>query len=289
MLERSMKMASRISSLPGIRAFSPPASVTLSEEALMYYRDCQRLAYRAAIEIAQLLQEGWTEARTAKLLETYLRDHGVKVFFHHPFVWFGERTRFDGVRNYTQYQPTRRVLHAGEVYILDVAPILNGITCDIGYTGSLGENLELEKAQRFLGRLRDGIPAMFDGSRTGGEVCNELDEQIRAEGYDNVHSMYPFSVLGHRVHDDQIERGGGMKVLNFGWQSYWSFLSRGLFGQLLNRNYSGSIHGIWAVEPHIGTKTFGAKFEELLLVGENGARWLDETRGEAPRAEGKDK
>jgi hypothetical protein len=30
------------------------------------------------------------------------------------------------------------------------------------------------------------------------------------------------------------------------------------------------------VEPHVGLEGFGAKFEELLLVDEGGARWLEE-------------
>ena len=31
-----------------------------------------------------------------------------------------------------------RVLRAGEVFILDVAPIFDGYICDIGYTAALG-------------------------------------------------------------------------------------------------------------------------------------------------------
>jgi hypothetical protein len=66
-------------------------------------------------------------------------------------------------------------------------------------------------------------------------------------------------------------------LVNFGWQSYWEFLSRGLFGQLLNGNFAGDLTGLWAIEPHLGTTgpcAFGAKFEEILVVEGGKAHWL---------------
>ena len=34
--------------------------------------------------------------------------------------------------------------------------------------------------------------------------------------------------------------------------------------------------GLWAVEPHIGFRDVGVKFEELLVVTEDDAFWLDD-------------
>ena len=34
--------------------------------------------------------------------------------------------------------------------------------------------------------------------------------------------------------------------------------------------------GVWAVEPHIGRDGVGAKFEELMVVTEDDAYWLDD-------------
>lgn len=34
--------------------------------------------------------------------------------------------------------------------------------------------------------------------------------------------------------------------------------------------------GLWAVEPHLWGPGFGVKFEEILVVTENDAFWLDE-------------
>ncbi len=36
------------------------------------------------------------------------------------------------------------------------------------------------------------------------------------------------------------------------------------------------IAGLWAVEPHIGLHGVGVKWEELLVISDNGAYWLDD-------------
>ena len=278
--EAVFRQLSRVSRLPVLDRLSPSGARAPSAEEKEGYLACQRLAQRAALEVAGLVREGWTEKQTAVLLNTYLRDSGVTGFFHQAFVWFGERTRFDGVRalRYDDYSPTRRVLQPGEVFILDVAPILDGYVCDIGYVDSLGPNAALREARHFLRELRDELPGLFMGPNRGRDIWRLVDKRIVDAGYENVHAQYPFSVLGHRVH--RVPLGGNVGALNFGWQSYWSFLSRGLFGQLLNGNHDGSLDGLWAIEPHIGTNgdgvnRFGAKFEELLLVEQGSARWLD--------------
>jgi Xaa-Pro aminopeptidase len=268
------RLASRIESLPVVRQLSPAGTALPTAEGLASFLNSQRLAVQAAREIAKLLQPGWTEKRTAQLLDTYLRDYGVHNFFHHSFVWFGDRTRFAGVRSYSGYSPSNRVLRPGDAVILDVAPIVEGAICDIGYSFAFGNNPEVEAGLKFLRQLKEEIPKLFTSYQFGADIWREVDNRIVEAGYENIHEQYPFSVLGHRVHivPDHMPE---MKLLNFGWQSYWSLLSRGLFGQLLNQQHEGRLHGLWAIEPHIGGNGWGAKFEEILVVDQDGARWLE--------------
>src|SRR5690606_88035 len=122
------------------------------------------------------------------LLDTYLADHGVRSFFHRSFVWFGDRTRFKGVRTYFDYLPSQRVVRPGEIVILDVAPIVKGYTCDIGYTISLGDNAELAKAKAHLSELRRDLPGMFEAAQAvGGAIWKDIDQRLRGAGYDNIH------------------------------------------------------------------------------------------------------
>jgi Xaa-Pro aminopeptidase len=269
------RLASRVNSLPILNKISPPAHSEIGAEQVQSFLNSQRLAIKAAKEVRQLLQPGWTEKRTAQMLDTYLRDHGVTNFFHHSFVWFGDRTRFVGVKSYAGYSPSLRVLQEDDAVILDVAPVVEGAISDIGYSFAFGKNDQLEQGLEFLRQLKNEIPKLFNSMLFGADIWRKVDESILQAGYENIHAMYPFSVLGHRVHmvPDQVPEA---RLLNFGWQSYWSFLSRGLFGQLLNQKHEGRLHGLWAIEPHIGKDAWGAKFEEILLVDDNGARWIED-------------
>lgn len=254
-----------------------PSFVTVptGEEQEGYLR-AQRLAFRAVKEISGLLAEGWTEVQAAKMINTYLRDAGVSAFFHQGFAWFGERSGFEGMRKYQDFMPSSRVLLPGDAYILDVAPIFRGFACDIGYTGSLGPNPDVERAIAFLKTLKEDIPHKFQDRVPGSEIWKWIDKRIVDAGYANAYVKYPFSVLGHRIHRVP-EWAPKFQLLNFGWQSYWSLASRGLFGQLLNQDFSGNLTGLWAIEPHLSGKNFGAKFEEILVVTETEAFWLDKT------------
>jgi hypothetical protein len=138
----------------------------------------------------------------------------------------------------------------------------------------LGPNQAWTKAELFLKSLRHDIPALVTSGMAGDELWRNLDQRIREAGYDNIHKKYPFAVLGHRIHRVN-ERASPLGMLNFGWQSYWSLASRGLFGQLLGPQFQGDMTGLWAIEPHIGGDGFGAKFEEILVVENGTARWLD--------------
>lgn len=269
---------SRLPALPLLSKVSPPVNHLPSPEDLEGHLQTQRLAERAAKEVASLMQEGWTEKKSADLMDTYLKDCGVKSFFHRSFAWFGERAAFQGMRHYTDALPSTRVLLPNESFVLDVAPIYHGYVADIGYASSLGPNEELKKAKDFLWELRTEIPSLVNPQTPPKAVLQKIETRIQEAGYENTHRKYPFSVLGHRVHKVP-EMHLNLKVINFEWQSYWSLISRGLFGQLYNENFEGDFIGLWAIEPHIGTPTLGAKFEEILVVTEEKAYWLENKKG----------
>lgn len=241
------------------------------------FKKAQRLAYEAVVVVGRELQEGMTEIQVARLIGAYLKDHGVRSFFHEPFAWFGDRTRFAGVKKYRDFNPTHRRLQPQDVVILDVAPIVEGYPGDIGYTLSLGKNKELEKAMELLRRLRKTIPGLFKKfDRRGADLWREIDREILAQGYQNIHARYPFSVLGHRVRSVPLSFLSGRTPTPFSLHAFWSILSRGIRPELLNVKHRGGLEGCWAIEPHIGGRGFGAKFEEILVVDSDGAHWLDD-------------
>ncbi|MDR5667817.1 Xaa-Pro aminopeptidase, partial [Burkholderia cenocepacia] len=52
-----------------------------------------------------------------------------------------------------------------------------------------------------------------------------------------------------------------------GWSPLWS---------IDRRSEHAPVPGLWAVEPHLGFAGVGAKFEELLVITDDDAYWLDE-------------
>jgi peptidase M24-like protein len=90
------------------------------------FREVQRLAYECAEAVAAQLKPGVTEREAARMQREWLRERGVRDWFHLPFAWFGDRTAFAGFRIPLQFFPTGRRLEPGMPFILDLAPIYEG-------------------------------------------------------------------------------------------------------------------------------------------------------------------
>jgi Xaa-Pro aminopeptidase len=222
-----------------------------------------------------------TERQATALLGETLRARGVKDHFHRPIAWFGDRTRFDGMRTYRAYLATDRKLGENDVAILDVSPIVEGYIGDVGYTVTLKPNAEFERAMRVLLELREKLPSWFESERSLGEIWQEVDRELARAGFDNCYRLYPFSVLGHRVKRVRKRSSFGISIPFshmswFGLSAYNLFTKHGVLPLLIRRRSKQSKDGTWAIEPHLGAKGFGAKFEEILVVEGGKARWLDD-------------
>ena len=267
------RVLSTMHRIPLLDALSPSPLAPVTEADKAGYLRSQGLAQQCALEIGNLLQPGWTEKQAARSMDIWLRDNGVKSFFHKPFAWWGSRSRFDGIKTYKQYQATERRLLENEPFILDVAPIVEGYISDIGFSGIIGQNPAFDQGIAFLETLRRDIPGLLQSLSSGGAVWKAVDEKLKNAGYDNIHQIYPMGVLGHRIYKTTPKIDAS--VLHFGWQSYWELASRGIFGQLLTEDFEGKMDGLWAIEPQIGGPNWGMKFEEILFVENGLARWLN--------------
>ena len=246
------------------------------------YRTAQRLAYKTVLSVACGLETGITEREASERIAAELGRRGVTNWFHRPFAWFGERSRFQDMRRFKDFLPTERRLAAGEVAILDCAPMVGGFACDVGYAFSPGPHEELARAREWLWQLRQELPGMIESAPRAAEVWREVDARMVGAGYTNCYRLYPFSVLGHRVGEfsPQARWGGSIPISQLSWfgRSTYGFIFRhGLFPPLLRSRSGRLAPGLWAIEPHLGGAGFGAKFEELLVVDSDGrARWLDD-------------
>lgn len=260
---------------------------TYNDEDLGRFKDVQKLAYRCVEAIEAELTAGMTEKRVARMMRAWLADHGVREYFHVPFVWFGDRTSFTGFRSPFAFAPTDRRLEDGNPVILDVAPAIDGYPCDIGYSCGFGANATLAKMQQDLEAYRTLIPRLVKQRKTAREIYAEVDRLVAEQGYENRHRVYPQRVLAHKVFRmrpgwlGRVELGGfGVRALRGlgraarsaqrGVEHVWPFWND---AELSNVPVEP---GLWAVEPHLGLGAVGSKWEELLVVTEADAYWLDD-------------
>ena len=293
------KWASRATGMmPAIRSIHPPGVAMklkrFNLEELQAFRSTQKLAYDSVRTVEKQLEAGITEREVCALMKDYLRAKGVTQFFHEPFAWFGDRTAFSGFGPDTDFLPTDRKLEKGMPVILDVAPIREGYAADIGYASSFGRNADVEAMQQALMECRDFILQSVRVRKPFRQIYRELDGVIARRGFLNVHRIYPERVLAHRVfryeHSPVQRVLQHFRVMGFGLPTYVYVLGKSILSRLFPRLVESPLWndgpesdhppspGLWAVEPHIATTDYsaGAKWEEILVVTEDDAFWLDD-------------
>ena len=261
------------------------ATFPYTDDDLDRFRELQRLAYDCAERVADWLEPGVNEQQAAVRLRHELTRAGVSDFFHIPFAWFGDRTAFRNFRTPLQFFPTQRRLSEGMPYVLDCAPVRDGYTADIGYAGKIGENAVWERIAHDLREYRELIRDEVRERKPLAEIYADVDELIARHGFDNRHRVYPGRVIGHQVARVTSRGPAGVTLFGFGVRTLQT-LGRELVGERLHgrsplwADGRASEHpptpGLWAVEPHVALRSVGLKFEELLVVTEDDAYWLDD-------------
>ncbi|MGH4023081.1 MAG: M24 family metallopeptidase [Pseudonocardiaceae bacterium] len=252
---------------------------------LARFREVQQLAYAAAQSVATTLEPGVTEKQAAARVRAYLTERGVQDWFHTPFAWFGDRTAFRGFRQPLQFFPTNRRLEEHMPFILDCAPVRDGYAADIGYSGCLGTNRIYEQLMDDLAEYRTLIVRRVGEGVPLKQIYLDVDELIMRQGYDNRHRLYPGRVIGHQV-SKVHSRLPRFIAAGFGIRALQTLVGDLIVERMHHRSplwADGEMSdhpatpGLWAVEPHLGFRGVGVKFEEILVVTESGeAFWLDD-------------
>lgn len=261
------------------------------------FRSVQRLAYDIAEEVTAALEVGMTERDACDAIAAAQEARGVEQVFHFPFAWFGERTMLapgwaqagiEGVEDGRGggFFPTGTAIADGTAIIVDLAPVVDGYTSDIGYSHVVGTNEVYDELLAGLAPMRDQLLAGVRAGRTLRDLYVELDEVIADHGWVNCHQEYPDRALGHRVMRLGPEPDRAGPIPGFGTAA-----GEGLVAAIMEavehdtcwpiwndgeRADHRPTPGVWAVEPHIGRDGVGAKFEELMVVTDDDAYWLDD-------------
>lgn len=280
-----------------------------SATELDQFRQVQRLAYDIAQTVESQLLVGMTEVEACTLIESAQAQHDVVQVFHHPFAWFGTRTLLgadwapagDMRRSGTSgadlgvsaFFPTETTLAEGMSLILDLAPVIRGVSSDIGYACRVGANARFDDLDRGLARIRTFLLEGVRAGKTLADLARELDALLAQRGWQNCHQHYPDRALGHLVFPLEGDPDRPSPLPGFGTAAAEGLLAAGraareartgspVWNDSTFANFPAA-PGVWAVEPHIGRDGVGVKFEELLVVTEDDAFWLDDTLPHAQR------
>lgn len=244
----------------------------------------QRLTRAVIHDVADTVKAGDTERAVAERIEAGLLRAGVRVWFHTPYAWFGERTRFAGFHDWEpDALPTGRRLEPGEPFILDAAPYVDGHPSDYAFSGVLDGVAEHARIRAALHALKGQIVQWVRAASDGKGVYEAAGAAASAAGLEVVHSLYPGAVLGHQfdVLPSWLQR---LPRIGWGFQlpliaGYALALLRhrlaGAAYPLINPSAKDKPRGIFAVEPHLASGSIGAKFESILVVDGDETRWLD--------------
>ncbi len=257
-----------------------------SASMLDRFRQLQRRSFAILEGMAATLRPGQTEKEVARALVRRYRDAGVTSFFHLPVVLFGERAALPGTWSIGKFFPKERALRPGDSVIMDAAPLFQGYMVDTSYSFCFGENPAHRQMMANLARFRDEVRQAVDDGRSFQSIARSVAAEIRAMGYEPVHVKHPGEVLGHRA----------VKTINlpFAWR-YRGFDAPSLLwfilaGKAAERGWGrgaptwneratsdcSPLDGLWLVEPHAGDGPVGAKWEEILVIENGRARWLDD-------------
>ena len=248
----------------------------------------QRTAREVILSVAETVKIGETERAVCARLERGFARAGVRHWLHTPYAWWGERTRFDwqGVWE-TNALPSDRQLRAGESFVLDAAPIVAGFPSDFAYSGvAPGNELALTEHTALLAQLthvKREIIAWAREAESSDALCARVEQSIQSAGIDVIHTRYPAHVLGHTLEGfpnwcssaPRIGTGFQLPLLLTYAAGIVLHHLAGTPYPFLNAGAAGRPRGLYAVEPHLGRGTLGAKFESVLLVDGDETRWLD--------------
>ena len=265
---------------------------------LQRFSAVQRLAYEVVEAVQARLKTGMTEQDAVRMLREELRQRDVEQNFHDPFAWFGDRAAFKNFWINIKFLPSKTRLQHGMPVILDIAPIVDGYSADIGYCFVHGGDTQVDAMDRTLMKIRDQIVKAVRAGKTMRDIYREVDTTIEADGFINVHRYYPHRVLGHRLGRMQVSALHRVRWLGFGLPTYVKLTSRTWLAKVFPKRIETPLwndgrecdhpvpEGVWAVEPHIATpdQRVGSKWEEILVVTKDNAYWLNDDATHVRRA-----
>jgi hypothetical protein len=260
-------------------------ATSFSAQELDIFRDLQRRSFQILRTIGSELVGGETEKEVAEELVRRYRAAGANAFFHLPVVLFGERTALPGNWSIGKFFPRRNPLQANDSVILDAAPFFDGYLVDTSMSFCFGSDPEHATMMQHLSQYRDSIPRAVNAGARFSKIADDVALNMEQAGFEAVHTKHPGEVLGHRtIRTPNLPfrlKTQGFDALSLSWfkaKDTLAGLRLGRQSPLWNQSKASDHRahdGLWLVEPHAGCGKVGAKWEEILVIENGQARWLE--------------
>ncbi len=258
-----------------------------TDAQLEHFRRWQAVSYDVLGEVASRVEPGVTERDATRWAMKAYRREGADRFFHLPVALFGERTALPEPWSTESFWPTDRVLEPGDPIVLDASPIFDGYVVDTSISFNSTPSAVHESAMAddlvYRGTILDAVRA----GATFREIALDVDADLTGRGDRNCHGLHPEAVLGHRA-VRIIDPGAappadpsGFDATVLGWfiEGIVAAQAHGAPSPTWNDRPTSDhrpVPGLWAVEPHLARGDVGVKWEELLVVEDDDAYWLDD-------------
>ncbi len=229
----------------------------MDADLIQRFDDAQRRAIALLGEVVSELREGQTETDIAQLAEERLQRHGFTTWFHPPEVHIGARTGKSGLRNALS---SSAGLRPDDLVEIDFGPATEDAFGDIGGTFRLnGTEPKLVQVARECARAVCGYANRW-------KTTGELYVYAQAWAVNHRLSLASKRSIGHAV----LPREG---LLNKGWPRSAHYAT------LLRRNQIHFLNpvrldGLYAIRPKLTDGSFGASFEEMIVVSGDERRVL---------------
>ena len=250
------------------------------------FKELQQLSFKILQTAAARLVGGETEKEVAHQLVKDYYASGTKSFFHLPVTLFGDRAALPGKWSVGKFYPKKKILREGNSVILDASPIYDGFLVDTSYSFCFGENEHHRQMMQHLSKYRESILSSVNSGAGFKKIAQSVNKSMTQNGYDPVHTKHIGEVLGHRAvkfgYLPFRPRIKGFDAIAISWFNIKDKLAaRGLGNRsplwnALETSDHPPHDGLWLVEPHAGKEDIGAKWEEILVIENGKARWLDD-------------
>ncbi len=257
-----------------------------SDRELDRFRELQACVFSLQTAIAATLEAGMSEKDVTTIMMKRYRAAGAGNFFHLPVALFGARTALPGDWTVGNFFPKRKILEKGDSVILDAAPLFDGYLVDTSYSFCFGSNPKHTEMMRDLIKERALILDAVNDGQMFDKIASDVHARAKAGGYESAHEKHPGEVLGHRAGRWRVG-GKSWRIKGFDGATLSWFVAKnklanfGLKKQnpLWSRRKTSAYKptdGLWLVEPHYGKDGVGAKWEEIMVIENGKARWLQD-------------